>query len=162
MILVTVGTQLPFDRLIQQVDELAPSLDEPIVAQIGEGQYVPSHIEWHRFLSPLDFDALAHEARLFISHAGIGTVLQAQKLGKPAILFPRKADLGEHRNDHQNATASALTGRLGIRIAYTQSDLAGYLRDGIEPPSSSLSTDAREALCGAIGDTIRSLAAGKK
>ena len=35
MILVTVGTQLPFPRLIHHLDRLAPGLGRPILAQIG-------------------------------------------------------------------------------------------------------------------------------
>ena len=30
MIFVTIGTQLPFDRLIKAIDELAPQIDEEI------------------------------------------------------------------------------------------------------------------------------------
>lgn len=41
MIFVTVGTQLPFDRLIEMVDEAAPELDQEIFAQTGSGKYIP-------------------------------------------------------------------------------------------------------------------------
>ena len=33
MIFVTVGMQLPFDRLLQAVDEIAPRLGKRVVAQ---------------------------------------------------------------------------------------------------------------------------------
>ena len=44
MIFVITGTQLPFDRLIRMLDELAPQLNEEIVAQVNGSGYLPHHI----------------------------------------------------------------------------------------------------------------------
>lgn len=123
MILVTVGTQLPFDRLIKAVDEIAPSLSCKVVAQIGEGTYQPRNIEWHKFIAPVMFDELFEATDLAVSHAGIGSVLTARRHGKPIILFPRRAANGEHRNDHQLATIRQLEGQPGIYIACSEKDL---------------------------------------
>lgn len=124
MILVTVGTQLPFDRLIKAVDEIAPSLSCKVVAQIGEGRYHPRNIEAKKFIAPVTFDKLFDATHLVVSHAGIGSVLTARRHGKPIILFPRRAAYGEHRNDHQLATISQLEGQPGIYIAHSEQDLA--------------------------------------
>ena len=35
MIFATTGTQLPFDRFIRMLDDLAPLIDEEIIAQTG-------------------------------------------------------------------------------------------------------------------------------
>ncbi|MGO7205561.1 glucuronosyltransferase, partial [Rhizobium ruizarguesonis] len=43
MILVTVGTQLPFDRLVKAVDTFATELSKPVLAQIGRGSYTPQN-----------------------------------------------------------------------------------------------------------------------
>ena len=40
-----------------------------------------------------------------VAHAGMGTILTALEIGKPLLVMPRRAALGEHRNDHQLATA---------------------------------------------------------
>ena len=39
MILVTIGTQAPFDRLIKIIDDLAIDINEPVIAQVYGGQY---------------------------------------------------------------------------------------------------------------------------
>jgi UDP-N-acetylglucosamine transferase subunit ALG13 len=124
VILLTVGTQLPFDRLVMIVDRLAPSLPEPVFAQVGHGKYQPRNMDSRAFVRPIDFEQCIADCTLLISHAGIGTMVMAQKHRKPMILFPRRAVLDEHRNDHQLATVRALDGRPGIRIAYDEDDIA--------------------------------------
>jgi UDP-N-acetylglucosamine transferase subunit ALG13 len=47
------------------------------------------------------FRVNASEADLLIAHAGIGFILTAMELQKLIVLFPRKASLGEHRNENQ-------------------------------------------------------------
>lgn len=137
MILLTVGTQLPFDRLIELVDKMAEEMDEQFVAQIGRGNYTPNHMEWCRVMDPVAFEDMIASARLIISHAGIGTVVTAQRHGKPMILFPRLASLGEHRNDHQLATTSALAGRPGIAVATRPDELLSHIAS---PPATSQET----------------------
>lgn len=123
MILVTVGMQLGFDRLIKAIDELAPSLGMPVTAQTGRGSYVARNITTVESIAPARFDELIKETRLLVAHAGIGTVLTAQRFGKPLVLFPRRASFGEHRNDHQLATVAQLKDRPGIAVAFEEADL---------------------------------------
>ena len=53
MIFVTVGTQLPFDRMIRVVDEwVAQTGRRDVFAQIGDASYTPSATQWVRFLTP--------------------------------------------------------------------------------------------------------------
>ena len=127
MILVTVGIQLPFDRLISAMDRIAPELHEPVLAQNGEGDYRPLNIECRRRIPPVDFDQLLSGARVLVAHAGIGSILSAQRYRKPVILFPRSVALGEHRTGHQSATVAALEGRKGIHIARDEAMLAQLL-----------------------------------
>ncbi len=130
MIIVTVGTQLPFDRLIKIVDDLSDEVEGRILAQIGCSEYIPSKIEWTRSFKADEFKRILKDARLIISHAGIGSVLTAQKIEKPILLFPRRAEFGEHRNDHQLATCNALEGRPGIYIARSETDLRSQILSG--------------------------------
>ena len=136
MILVTVGTQLPFDRLIRMMDEIAPELDKPVKAQIGKSSYTPENIEWMVNIDPVDFDRLFGEASIIVAHAGIGTVLTAKRFSKPIILVARKADLGEHRNDHQNATVGQLRGRPGVYVAADQEELKALLKSDLKAASA--------------------------
>lgn len=132
MILVTVGMQLGFDRLIEAMDQLAPDLGQPVIAQTGQGTYVPQHMDARAKIAPADFETLMRDAQLIVSHAGIGTVLTAARVGKPVLLMPRRAGLGEHRNDHQLATARSLQGRAGILIAMDESELAARIAEGLQ------------------------------
>jgi len=123
VILVTVGTQLPFDRLVRAVDEIAPRLSMPVFAQIGQGEYQPQHCTFAADVPPSQFDDLLRQATLIVGHAGIGSILMAQKMRKPLLIMPRHAALGEHRNDHQLATARALETRPGVHVAFDENEL---------------------------------------
>jgi UDP-N-acetylglucosamine transferase subunit ALG13 len=131
VIIVTVGMQLGFDRLIAAMDALAPTLGMPVIAQTGKGSYKPSNMETRVKIAPAEFEALVSEARLIVSHAGIGTVLTAARCEKPILLMPRRAALGEHRNDHQLATVGKLAGRPGILVAADESELAPRIAEGL-------------------------------
>ena len=99
MILVTIGTQAPFDRLIKIIDDLAIDINEPVIAQVYGGQYQPHNINTVDFLSPKEFEELFEKARIIISHAGMGTIISALFKEKPIIIFPRLASFQEHRNE---------------------------------------------------------------
>jgi exopolysaccharide biosynthesis glucuronosyltransferase PssE len=106
VIFVTVGTQLPFDRLISAVDAWAGRTGRrDILAQIGPSELRPQFIEYRPFLSPTEFSRHFDNAELVIAHAGMGSILSAMSQGKPILVMPRFASLNEHRNDHQLATA---------------------------------------------------------
>jgi UDP-N-acetylglucosamine transferase subunit ALG13 len=109
MIFATVGTQLPFDRLLAGLDSWAalnPGI--PILAQTGRTARTFQHISAVRDLDQTTFRARFAEARLVVAHAGMGTILSATELGKPVILMPRLARFGEHRTDHQRDTAAEM------------------------------------------------------
>lgn len=127
MIFVTVGTQLPFPRLIDALADLAPTLNEPIIAQTGPDSQPRPGIDLRPTLPPAEFGQLFAEARVVVAHAGIGTILSARKFGRPLIVLPRRCDLGEHRNDHQLATARQVEHLPGIHVAWETADLAALL-----------------------------------
>ncbi|BDI59491.1 glycosyltransferase [Qipengyuania nanhaisediminis] len=127
MILVTVGMQLGFDRLIEAMDALAPSLNHEVIAQIGKGSYQPRNMDARSEIAPDEFEELVKRCDVIVSHAGIGTVLTAQRFSKPIVLFPRRHSHGEHRNDHQVATVRHLEGRSGIVVAMDETELAAAI-----------------------------------
>ena len=45
------------------------------------------------------------------------------------IIFPRRFELGEHRNDHQLATAKKFAELSNIYVAYTEAELILLLND---------------------------------
>lgn len=126
MIFVTVGTQLPFPRLIDSVDKIAPGLAEPVFAQTLSKRHWAG-IETVPKLLEEAFDERCRAARCLVGHAGIGTYLAACRYKKPVILMPRRVGLNEHRTDHQMDTATALAERQGVQIVQN----AGELRDAL-------------------------------
>lgn len=130
MILLTIGTQLPFDRLVKALDDLAPTLSEEIFGQIGAASYQPVHMRWAAELRPDQFEEKFRAASVIVSHAGIGTILTAQKLHKPLVIVPRQAKYGEHRNDHQLATANQVRDKPGVYVANDVDELPQLLSRG--------------------------------
>lgn len=132
MIFLTVGSSDPFDRIVRAVDEWAASRGRTdVFAQIGRAQYEPRHIEAVPFLSPSEFRERVRAARLLVAHAGMGSIITALEAGRPIIVMPKRARLGEHRNDHQVATAKRLGQRPGITVAWDEKDLLTKLdREG--------------------------------
>lgn len=154
MIFVTIGTQLPFPRLIAAMDALAPGLGEPVIAQVGPDPGRYPNLEVHARLAPDRFDALAAGARVIVAHAGIGSVLSAKRFGKPLVMLPRQAALGEHRNDHQMATARRLADRTGLHVAWTAEDLAPLLSGPPLDPAQDGPGAAAEGLLARIKAAI--------
>lgn len=154
MILVTVGTQLPFDRFVRIMDRLAPSLEEEVFAQTGRGAYRPANMRSQGVIGPIEFEKLIKECSRIVSHAGIGTIVMAQKHRKPLILFPRLGSLDEHRNDHQLATVRALSGRAGIYSAYEEEELEQLVRQPLDQPQPVHRHPERERLRSSISSFI--------
>ncbi len=153
MIFVTVGTQIPFDRLMQMVDEVAPSLGgEEIVAQSCAGEYSPRRFSTVQFIEPAEFERIMDTARIVVAHAGIGTIISAMRRGKPLVVVPRQAALHEHRNDHQLATATMLARRSGVAVAHNAAELLPLMLNAPVParlsphPSPSLIDALRSAI----------------
>jgi len=128
MIFVTVGVQLPFDRLIRSVDEWARERGRTdVFAQIGQSDFRPRHIKHCANMGHNEFRKTVAKAEFLVAHAGIGSIITAMELSKPIIVMPRRADLGEHRNDHQLATANSLCGKRMVNVARDESELFSLL-----------------------------------
>ncbi len=133
MIFVTVGTQLPFPRLIDAMDRLAGRINEPILAQTGVACSAKNLIV-EPVMSEERYRHVLGISRLVVSHAGIGTVIAARDAEKPLILVPRRAELGEHRNDHQIGTVRELVGRQGVKAVWDTDELAELVTQELPPP----------------------------
>lgn len=124
MIFATVGTQGHFDRLIRTIDGWAGANGRTdVFAQTGPSDYRSEYIRTERFIDATEFRDRVEAASLVISHAGMGSIITALELGKRIIVMPRRASLGEHRNDHQLATAKRFADQGCITVAYTEKDL---------------------------------------
>jgi UDP-N-acetylglucosamine transferase subunit ALG13 len=139
VIFVTTGTQTPFDRLLRAVDAWAQTRTRSdLFAQIGRNAWKPTHIEHVDLLDPEAYDQRIRECQLVVSHAGMGSILSALLHAKPVLVMPKLARIGEHRNEHQSATAKRLGGMGVIHVAWNEAELHERLdlHDRLAAPSA--------------------------
>ncbi|MGP1831949.1 glycosyltransferase [Shewanella frigidimarina] len=128
LIFVTTGTQLPFERLISQVDRWAGvNNNVNVVAQTANSKAKYYHLKSVDFLTPQEYDEYTSLADVIVGHAGMGTIITGIEKNKPTILMARKFEYGEHRNDHQNATVEKFKRTKGIYIAKNDTELNFFL-----------------------------------
>ncbi|MEJ1355179.1 MAG: glycosyltransferase [Candidatus Sedimenticola sp. (ex Thyasira tokunagai)] len=128
MIFVTVGHQMPFDRLLHLVDMWAEKSGcTDIFAQIGTGDYIPKNFQSRPFLSIDEFECYLSESTAIVAHAGTGTIIKTLYHGKPLLVLPRLGALGETRNDHQVGTARHFSETGQILMADDDSDFLGKM-----------------------------------
>ena len=156
MIFCTAGTQVPFDRFLKIIDELAADLDEEVVAQATKGHYKPKNIRYVKFLPPNEFNELFSKARLVIAHAGMGTIISAMLQQKPLIIFPRVAALGEHRNEHQLATAQKMKELGYVYVANDADELRELVLRTELKPLHRIGDYASQSFVGGLCDLIGS------
>lgn len=140
MIFVTVGSQMPFRRLVRTVDEWAqcnPAVE--VMAQIGHDEaFRPVAIRAFESVPPARYAELVQACELVVAHAGMGSVLTALEYCKPMVLMPRRGALHETRNDHQLATLRWLSSKPGIYPAEDEQALKESLdrwcAAGLPPP----------------------------
>lgn len=153
MIFVTVGSQMPFDRMIAAVDQWAAEAGRTdVIAQIGDSELQPESIEWFERVAPAEFERLCTEADLLVAHAGMGSILTALKNGTPVLVMPRRGALRETRNDHQVATAKALAAQGRVMVAMDEAELVAALHDlGPVEAAPTISAHASDELLEAVG-----------
>lgn len=156
MIFVTVGAQMPFDRLIRAVDDWSAHhrrLD--VFAQIGRDAWKPKHIRWSEFLGPKEFRDNVVHSDVVIAHAGMGSILTALELSKPIVVMPRRGDLHETRNDHQIATAKQFLAQGRVLVAFDESHLWEKLEQlATFRPGQQISSQASPRLIATLREFI--------
>jgi UDP-N-acetylglucosamine transferase subunit ALG13 len=158
MIFLITGTQAPFDRLVKCMDEIAPSLNGiEIIAQINQSKYKVKNMKTVAKMHPMEFNENFSRADLIVSHAGMGTVISALQNNKPAIILPRSAALGEHRNEHQLATAKILEKLKYIHVIYHEKELEAKIfsfLNGELTPLHAIDNTASSSLIGSIQEYL--------
>ncbi len=106
-IFVTLGTIRPyrFDRLIRQIETITTA-DDTLIWQLGESMTPEIRGEVHQYMAAAEFDDQCQRADVVVSHAGVGSLLRMAELGIRPIAVPRRADFGEHVDDHQEQAAA--------------------------------------------------------
>ncbi len=153
MIFVTLGTHRdPMPRLINALSGLSA---DQLVVQHGTS---PPPARAARTVAFMSFDemlACFEAADVVVTHAGVGSVLSATRVGHSPIVVPRLRRLGEHVDDHQVELTRALAERRMVRPVWEVEDLPGAVAayparnarapQGVERP---IHVAVREALRG--------------
>ncbi|MBN1487731.1 MAG: hypothetical protein JW981_08825 [Anaerolineae bacterium] len=96
MIFVTVGTS-DFDLLVETIDELAPTLGEEVVIQIGRGDYIPRNCEHFRYAPSLA--PYYDKANIVISQGGMGTTFEVLERGKKLLSVENTTCVDTHQTE---------------------------------------------------------------
>ena len=96
MIFITVGTTR-FDELVEAMDKIAPKLNEEVVIQIGNSQYLPGNCKYF----PFDDDLFKYyrKADIVVAHGGAGITFEVLNLGKKLISIDNAYVLDGHQRD---------------------------------------------------------------
>ena len=136
MIFLSVGSELPFSRLVQAADCWAEQHSEhTFIAQVGRlnpDDYEPQHFEYFDTIEPAEYSRFTTEADVLVAHAGMGSIITALTLGKPIVIMPRREHLRETRNDHQVGTAKRFGERSGVFVAWDESEFDAVITQAIE------------------------------
>ena len=156
MIFVSVGSMMPFDRLVRAADAWTaahPGTD--VLIQLGNGRHLPTHARHVRLMPPGEYRHLVETAELFVAHAGMGSIIAAIQAGRPLLMLPRRAALGEHNNDHQLATVRNVGNRPGLHHVESDTDLGAaidrLLGGGSEVPAPISSYASPELIAAVRG-----------
>jgi len=146
LIFVTVGNADPFDRLLRAMDRWIDdyAITEPVLAQIGNGHYQPKNIEYVRFQTPSEYRASFEKSRFVVAHAGMGSIITAIELQKSIVVMPKRASLGEQRNEHQLATIQYFKKYPKIRVAESELELPLVLNEVLQNAVTSDVLDAKD------------------
>ena len=104
MILVLLGTfRIEFQRPLVEIEKLCKEgrISEEIIVQSGHTKYESQFLTMVPFMDVDRLNQLYDEARIIITHAGTGSMLNGVKRGKKVIAIPRLTKFGEHIDDHQ-------------------------------------------------------------
>lgn len=160
-VLVTLGTDHhPFRRLVEWVDRWAEeNPDAPCVVQHGTAP-APRHAEGHPVLDPATIPDLAARCRVFVGHAGPGTVLDARTAGRLPVVVPRLARHGEVVDDHQ-VTFGRWMDERGLAICVEdEAALRHHLDAALADPAPytvAIDTDAPPPAVTLFGDLVDGL-----
>ncbi|MGY1812850.1 glycosyltransferase [Blastococcus sp. SYSU D00820] len=111
-VFVTLGTIKPyrFDSLVENVKKLLSPRHE-VRWQVGATTYADLPGEVALEVSGDTMSEWMRWCDILVTHAGVGTVLQALELGLEPIVVPRRASRGEHVDDHQEQIAELLANK---------------------------------------------------
>ena len=104
MIFVTVGTnELPFDRLVKEVDRLKAEglIEDDVFIQIGYSNYLPRLCDYKRLIGFQDIQKMCSIAKIIVTHGAPSSIALSLHFNKTPIVVPRKRRYQEYMNEQQ-------------------------------------------------------------
>ena len=142
MIFVTVGMHTKgFERLLKKMDEIASTLNEEVVMQIGHTSFRPQKAKWFDFTTEAGIKEWCQKARVVVTQPAM-SILDAQEQNKPVIAVPRLQKYDEVIDDHQLDFARHLEKEGKVIAVYDVDKLEETLRR-MDPKPMKLVRDKR-------------------
>jgi UDP-N-acetylglucosamine transferase subunit ALG13 len=156
MILVTVGTMgSPFDRLLREVDRLEG--EEELIVQHGPSRLRPRRATCVDFLPFGELMQVVGEARVVVTHGGVGSILMALMNGRCPLVVPRLRRFHEAVDDHQLALARKLSESGLVTLVQDPAVLPellsranGFTKRRAEGAASELIAEVREFIANSL------------
>jgi len=117
-----------FERLVREMDEVAGKIDEEVIMQIGGTKYIPLNAKHFGFGTEDEVKLLCQEARIVVTHGGVGTILNVLQGGATVVVVPRLGKYGEAIDDHQLVFVQELEKKGRITAVYDVESLEDALR----------------------------------
>lgn len=155
---VTVGATLPFPRLIRAALELkrAGGLPGEVVVQYGDEEVADPGIPGVTLRRTIPFDdiqRMLRDADMVICHGGTGSMITALRAGCRVIAFPRRHDLGEHYDDHQEEICRIFANRGLVQSVWNDEDL-GAAVTAAKASEPIIATTDHPALAARLNDLL--------
>jgi UDP-N-acetylglucosamine transferase subunit ALG13 len=155
LIFVSLGTDgHQFERALDVIEPIAQT--NHLVVQHGA---TPPRREWSsaRWVEFVGYELqleLMRTAKGVITHAGVGSIMSALGVGQRPIVIARRADLGEHVDDHQLQIATELSRRGLVIPALTSEDIRAALTGSPLKASWTPQGGLRRAAVAAAGEIV--------
>jgi UDP-N-acetylglucosamine--N-acetylmuramyl-(pentapeptide) pyrophosphoryl-undecaprenol N-acetylglucosamine transferase len=126
-VVVTLGTMRTygFRRAVEHLVRVLPEVlapDAQVLWQVGVTDVAGLGIDARADVPAAELHAAIAAADLVIAHSGIGSCLIALDAGRCPVLLPRRHELGEHVDGHQQMIADELD-RRGLAVSRAPEEL---------------------------------------
>ena len=132
---IAVGTHAqPYTRLLEIVDRAIEEemLPRPIRAQVGPADWNAAGAQVTPYMGRPELKSALGAAGVVVCHGGAGIISSALAAGRRPIVVPRRADLGEHVDDHQYQLTRKLAD-CGLVVAVEDGITAGDVEAARRP-----------------------------
>lgn len=154
----TVGATLPFPRLVQAVLDLkrAGGLPGRLILQYGDQALADPGLPDVEIRPTIPFDdlqLLLRDADVVICHGGTGSLITALRAGCRVVAFPRRHDLSEHYDDHQEEISQTFADRGLLQVVRDERQL-GAAVDAAKAQEPRMATTDHTALAARLREML--------